>query len=58
MRGLLSEPWRLKEEISRRRVNTMFITTALFNQMLNLDIEVFDGLTQLLFWERQHLKGK
>jgi len=47
--GTLSEPWRLKEEISRRRVNTMFITTALFNQMLNLDIEVFDGLTQLLF---------
>ena len=47
--GTLSEPWRLKEEIRRRRINTMFITTALFNQMLNLDIEVFDGLTQLLF---------
>ncbi|MBR2570161.1 MAG: amino acid adenylation domain-containing protein, partial [Paenibacillus sp.] len=38
-----------KEAIQDFGINTLFITTALFNQLISLDHEIFDSLTQLLF---------
>ncbi|WP_195576720.1 non-ribosomal peptide synthetase [Paenibacillus sp. 1001270B_150601_E10] len=38
-----------KKAIHDFSINTMFITTALFNQLISLDHEIFDPLTQLLF---------
>ena len=39
----------LKEEIIRNGVNTMFLTTAFYNQLISLDASLFDPLRQLLF---------
>ena len=39
----------LKEEINKKGINTLFITTALYNQLIDEDVTVFDGLMQLLF---------
>ena len=39
----------LKEEIIKNDINTMFVTTALYNQLINLDISIFDYLKHLLF---------
>ncbi|MDR1550946.1 MAG: amino acid adenylation domain-containing protein [Hungatella sp.] len=40
---------KLKESIEKNGVNTMFLTTALFNQLINSDVSVFDSLDILLF---------
>lgn len=40
---------KLKAAIRYHHVNTMFITTALFNQLINSDGTVFDDLDTLLF---------
>jgi len=45
----LLNPVRLKEGIIRNRINTMFITTALYNQLIDIDPSLFDSLEQLLF---------
>jgi len=39
----------LKEEIIRNEINTMFVTTALYNQLIDADITIFDSLKHLLF---------
>jgi len=39
----------LKEKLIRSEINTMFITTALYNQLISLDASTFDPLKQLLF---------
>ncbi|SFR69994.1 non-ribosomal peptide synthetase, partial [Anaeromicropila populeti] len=40
---------KLKEYIVSNKINTMFLTTALFNQMLNFDETMFDTLEHLMF---------
>lgn len=39
---------RLKAEIRNNEINTMFVTTALFNQLLDLSPNLFKGVTQVL----------
>ena len=39
----------LRRAIEEKDITTMFITTALFNQLINLDVTVFDELDTLLF---------
>jgi tyrocidine synthetase-3 len=39
---------KLKQALRRNRVTTIWMTSPLFNQMLDLDIEVFAGLKNLL----------
>ncbi|WP_268531167.1 AMP-binding protein, partial [Bacillus atrophaeus] len=39
----------LKQTIAKHKINTMFLTTALFNQLINSDVTVFDGIGTLLF---------
>lgn len=39
----------LKACLIRQNINTMFITTALFNEMVESDVSVFDPLSDLLF---------
>lgn len=39
----------LKEIIKKDQINTMFVTTALFNHLISTNITVFDSLTYLLF---------
>lgn len=39
----------LKEAIVKYKINIMFITTALFNQMINFDKDIFNDLTYLMF---------
>jgi amino acid adenylation domain-containing protein len=41
-------PGRLKEIIAKSSINTMWMTSPLFNRMLETDIELFTGLTNLL----------
>ncbi|WP_125152628.1 non-ribosomal peptide synthetase [Clostridium rectalis] len=38
----------LKSTIKNNNINTMFVTVALFNQLINEDVHTFEGLTQLL----------
>lgn len=38
-----------KSYLIRNKINTMFITTALFNQMIGYDNSIFDSLEHLLF---------
>ena len=40
---------RLPDELRRRRVSTMFLTTALFNEVVRARADAFVGLKQLLF---------
>lgn len=40
---------KMKDVIKNNSLNTMFITTALFNQLLDIDNEVFNDLEQLYF---------
>jgi len=40
---------RLKSELIKKEINTMFVTTALYNQLVSLDSSTFDPLNQLLF---------
>ncbi|OME89045.1 hypothetical protein BK124_30675, partial [Paenibacillus amylolyticus] len=46
---VLTDPAELREVLTQNRINLMFITTALFNQLIRLDAGIFDGVTQLLF---------
>ena len=39
----------LKMCLAQEKINTMFITTALFNEMVESDVSVFDPLSYLLF---------
>jgi bacitracin synthase 3 len=39
----------LKEEIQIKNINTMFLTTSLFNQMVQNAPDIFDSVTYLLF---------
>lgn len=48
-RDTILDAGRLKAFLNRNQVNTMFITTALYNQMIQADITIFDGLKFLLF---------
>jgi len=45
----LTDTYTLKNVIDKHEINTMFLTTALFNQLLSIDAAVFDTLRQLLF---------
>ncbi|MBE6051450.1 MAG: amino acid adenylation domain-containing protein [Clostridium sp.] len=38
-----------KETIKKNNINTLFITVALFNQFISIDVSAFDDLTQLYF---------
>ena len=40
---------KLKDTIEKYEINTMLITTALFNKLIDLDAGVFDTMTNLLF---------
>lgn len=42
-------PNTMKNLIEKYKVNTMFLTTTLFNQMVETDVTVFDSLKYLLF---------
>ncbi len=44
---------KLKDIINRQKITTMFITTALFNQMLSQNNTVFNGLRHILFGGEQ-----
>ncbi|MEC1587841.1 amino acid adenylation domain-containing protein, partial [Bacillus spizizenii] len=46
---LIMDASKLKQTIARHKINTMFLTTALFNQLINSDVTVFDGIGTLLF---------
>lgn len=46
---VLLNPELLKESLIKYEINTMFITTALFNQLIDMDETIFDSLDQLLF---------
>ncbi|MGX7244277.1 non-ribosomal peptide synthetase [Enterococcus quebecensis] len=46
---LLSSVERLEEVLEKQKINTMFITTALFNQYVELNPHLFNHLTQLYF---------
>ncbi|WP_211750154.1 non-ribosomal peptide synthetase [Paenibacillus sp. Marseille-Q4541] len=46
---VLSDAKLLEHSIADNQVNMMFITTALYNQMIRLNPHVFDSLQQLLF---------
>lgn len=46
---VLSNVDNVKSVIRENQLNTMFITTALYNQLISIDDEVFDDLTQLYF---------
>ena len=39
---------KLKEYISKWRVNTMWCTSSLYNQLIRMDVNIFDGLHNLL----------
>ena len=43
----LSDIILFKDTLKQNKINTMFMTTALFNQFISLDEGVFDSLTQL-----------
>ena len=45
----LLNPVLLKEEIISKEINTLFVTTALYNQIIDLDPSTFAPLKQLLF---------
>ncbi|MCL2426256.1 MAG: amino acid adenylation domain-containing protein [Oscillospiraceae bacterium] len=51
--GVLLDTKELKKSIQRNSVNTFFLTTALFNQMVDADISMFDGLKYALFGGEQ-----
>ena len=38
----------LKEKVIYNNINTMFVTTSLFNQLVDLDVSIFEPLKQLL----------
>lgn len=46
---VLLNPEMLKKCLIKNKIDTMFITTALFNQLIDMDEEIFDSLDQLLF---------
>lgn len=46
---LLLDMVELKYTIEKNRINTMFVTTALFNQIIDIDVTVFDKVKYLLF---------
>lgn len=46
---VLLSPDSLKNEIVKNNVNAMFLTTTLFNQMVELNVSVFDSVEWLLF---------
>jgi acyl carrier protein len=41
-------PLKLKETVQKYRIDTMWLTAPLFNQLSSEDIEIFDGLKNLL----------
>ena len=49
----LITPNLLKAAIKKHQGNTMFITTALFNQLISFDKDIFNGLSYLLFGGEQ-----
>ncbi|WP_142393675.1 AMP-binding protein, partial [Bacillus thuringiensis] len=46
---VIMDAYALKDIIAKQKINTMFLTTALFNQLINSDVTVFDGIKTLLF---------
>jgi len=47
-KGQILNPERLKDTITRHNISTMWMTSPLFNQMVQADVEIFAGLTNLL----------
>ena len=45
---ILLNPNMFKRTISECKINTIFLTTALFNQMINTDVKIFDDLKYLI----------
>jgi amino acid adenylation domain-containing protein/non-ribosomal peptide synthase protein (TIGR01720 family) len=48
-KDILTDIMRLKDTIINNKINTMFITTALFNQLISIDDKIFHNLDQLYF---------
>lgn len=46
---ILMTPKKLKKIIRQKKINSMFITTALFNQLVEYDSAIFSSLDYLLF---------
>ena len=46
--GILLNTTLLKEEIIKNEINTMFVTVTLYNQLIDVDISMFDSLKYLL----------
>ncbi|UCH95478.1 MAG: amino acid adenylation domain-containing protein [Candidatus Aminicenantes bacterium] len=47
-KGQILNPKRLKETIKKYHISTIWMTSPLFNQMMQADVEIFAGLTNLL----------
>ena len=45
---VITNPTKLKEIITKGNVNTMWCTSTLYNQLIQADVRVFDGLQNLL----------
>ncbi len=46
---VLTSPYNLRKVITENKINTLFITTVLFNQMLSFDRTIFSTLNYLMF---------
>ncbi|MEJ7175146.1 amino acid adenylation domain-containing protein [Staphylococcus caprae] len=47
-KGTLSNPCKLKQIILEKDINIMWLTSALYNQLVNIDYSVFDNLNILI----------
>jgi tyrocidine synthetase-3 len=47
-KGQILNPERLKDTIKKYHISTIWMTSPLFNQMVQADVEIFAGLTHLL----------
>jgi amino acid adenylation domain-containing protein len=45
---VLLDPKRLKKELKRCKINTLWLSAALFNQHVRRDLDIFSGLSNLL----------
>ena len=48
-RDVALDPERFVGELHRHKVSTLFVTTALFNELAAADVRIFEGIKQVLF---------
>ena len=51
---ILMNPVELKSYLIENKVNTLFMTTALYNQMIQSDVTIFDGLKYFFIGGEKH----